>query len=62
MRNQYVDAYQALQDRDPRKKQLVAGYQQYLIQNTSQFEPAFQEIIRRYFAKDKMDKTIVGIN
>jgi hypothetical protein len=62
MRGQYVDAYQALQDRDPRKKQLVAGYQQYLMQNITQWEPAFQEVIRRYFANDKMDKTIVGIN
>jgi hypothetical protein len=62
MRSQYVDAYQALQDRDPRKKQLIAGYQQYLTQNISQWEPAFQEVIRRYFINDKMTETIVGIN
>jgi hypothetical protein len=62
MRNMYVDSYQALGDRDPRKKMLTAGYQQYLIENMSQWEPNFQEVIRRYFTKDKLDKTIVGIN
>jgi len=62
MRNQYVDAYQALGDRDPRKRMLIAGYQQYLVQNLSQWEPNLQELIRRYFINDKMDKTIVGIN
>lgn len=62
MRNMYVDAYQALGDRDPRKKMLKAKYQQYLTENLSQWEPNLQELINIYFLDDNMTETIVGIN
>ena len=61
MRNMYVDAYQSLSDRDPRKKILKNRYQQYLSENISQWEPNLQRIIKTYFDDDQMTETIVGI-
>ncbi len=61
MRNMYVDAYQALGDRDPRKTSLKNKYQQYLSENISQWEPNLQRLIKVYFVNDQMTETIVGI-
>jgi hypothetical protein len=61
MRNMYVDAYQTLGDRDPRKISLKNKYQQYLSENISQWEPNLQRLIKVYFVNDQMTETIVGI-
>lgn len=60
-RNMYTSVYQTLKNGDRRKSQLKDMYNQSLAENISQWDPALQEIIIRYFSEDTMKTTQVGI-
>jgi hypothetical protein len=60
-RNTYTQVYQGLKNGDRRKTQLKNMYNQILTENISQWDPALQEIIIRYFSEDTMKTTQVGI-
>jgi hypothetical protein len=61
VRNVYTMVYQSLPNGDKRKTQLKDLYNQKLLDNLSQWDPALQEIITRYFTNDTMKTTQVGI-
>jgi len=61
VRNVYTSVYQALSNGDTRKTKLKDLYNQKLAENISQWDPALQEIITRYFTKDTMKITKIGI-
>ena len=60
-RNTYTQVYQMLKTGDTRKTKLKNMYNQILAENISQWDPALQEIIIRYFSEDTMKTTQVGI-
>jgi len=61
VRNVYTTVYQSLPNGDRRKTQLKDLYNQKLADNISQWDPALQEIITRYFTNDTMKTTQVEI-
>lgn len=61
VRNVYTTVYHSLAKGDTRRTKLKDFYNQKLSDNISQWDPALQEIITRYFTKDTMKLTQVGI-
>jgi hypothetical protein len=61
VRNAYVSVYQGLKNGDTRKSKLKNMYNAQVSENLSQWDPALQELIIRYFSDDTMKATQVGI-
>jgi hypothetical protein len=61
IRNMYTEVYQTLGNGDRRKSQLKNMYNSQVAANISQWDPALQELITRYFINDTMKITQVGI-
>lgn len=60
-RNIYAMIYQSLPIRDSRKKDIKTFYNKQVLDNLPQWDPALQELIKRYFVDDTMKTTQVEV-
>jgi hypothetical protein len=60
-RNIYSQVYQSLPIHDSRKKDIKAFYNKQVLDNLPQWDPALQELIKRYFVNDTMKTTQVEV-
>jgi len=60
-RNIYATVYQSLPVRDSRKKDIKTFYNKQVLDNLPQWDPALQELIKRYFVNDTMKTTQVEV-